>query len=372
MTGPVVTDPIRLFLCGDVMTGRGIDQALPHPAPPHLYESYADSAQRYVELAEEANGPIARPLGFADIWGAASAPMRACDARIINLETAITLSEDHAPKGINYRMSPANAPCLAGIDGCALANNHVLDWGRAGLLDTLAALDRLGIRRSGAGRTAREARAPAVLEIAGKGRVLVFACATTTSGTPRAWAAGEDTPGVHVLPDLSDATVTQLAGLIRETRGANDVVVVSVHWGPNWGYEVPAAQRRFAQALIERAEVAVVHGHSSHHPKAIEVHRGRLILYGCGDFLNDYEGIAGYAEFRGDLALMYLASIAPDTGALAALDLVPLRIARFRLVPASAEEAAWLQQTLDRESRRFGTRVRLHEGRLAASWAGGP
>ena len=131
----------RLFLCGDVMTGRGIDQVLPHPCDPALYEDYVESAMDYVQLAEAANGAIPRSVDPAYIWGVALdefARMRP-NARIINLETSITRSEDHAPKGINYRMSPANADCLraAGIDCCVLANNHVLDWGRRGLLDTL-------------------------------------------------------------------------------------------------------------------------------------------------------------------------------------------------------------------------------------------
>ena len=109
------------------------------------------------------------------------------DARIINLETSITRSEDYAPKGINYRMSPENADCLkaAAIDCCVLGNNHILDWGRRGLLDTLATLEHLQIKTSGAGRNLGEASAPAVLDIAGNGRVLVFSFACVTSGTPR-------------------------------------------------------------------------------------------------------------------------------------------------------------------------------------------
>ena len=96
------------------------------------------------------------------------------DARIINLETAITVSDRYRPKGINYRMHPANIGCLtaAGVDCCALANNHVLDWGVAGLEETLATLDVAGIRRAGAGRDLEEGMAPAVLSVPGKGRVL--------------------------------------------------------------------------------------------------------------------------------------------------------------------------------------------------------
>ena len=147
---------IRLFLCGDVMTGRGIDQVLAHPCDPHLYEEYVRSATDYVRLAERINGPIPRQVAPAYVWGAALDEWTrlAPDARSINLETSITYSEDYAPKGINYRMSPENAACLsaASIDCSVLANNHILDWGRAGLADTLQALASRQIRTAGAGR----------------------------------------------------------------------------------------------------------------------------------------------------------------------------------------------------------------------------
>ncbi|MDJ1156821.1 CapA family protein [Chelatococcus sp. SYSU_G07232] len=352
---------ITIFLCGDVMIGRGIDQVLPHPSDPVLYEPCVASATDYVRLAELANGPIPRPVGFDYPWGEALAELRRVqpDVRVINLETSITRSDAYLPKGINYRMSPDNAQCLrAGqIDCCVLANNHVLDWGREGLLETLACLDRHGVKGVGAGRDAAEAGAPAILDVAGKGRVLVFAFAMATSGVPPGWAAGQDRPGVSFLRDLSDAAVADVAGRVRAVRRQGDVVVVSIHWGSNWGYDVPQDQQRFARALIDEADVSVVHGHSSHHAKAIEVHRRRLILYGCGDFLNDYEGIAGYEEFRDDLAIMYFARVDPPTGDLLGLDMVPLQIARFRLNRPSRDDVAWLHGTLDRESSRFDARV---------------
>lgn len=368
---------IRLFLCGDVMTGRGIDQVLPHPCDPVLHESYAHSAMDYVRLAEEVNGPISRHADPAHVWGAALEELDRMrpDARIINLETSITRSESYVPKGINYRMSPENAACLAAaaIDCCVLANNHVLDWGQAGLLDTLATLERLGIKTAGAGRNLGQATAPAALSLAGKGRVLVFAFASITSGVPRSWTPTEETAGVNILADLSEASVSLISEQVAHARESRDVIVVSIHWGPNWGYDVREDQRRFAQALIDRAGVSVVHGHSSHHAKAIEVYRNRLILHGCGDFLNDYEGIRGYEEYRDDLALMYFADIEATSGTLAALKIVPLQIRKFQLVRPSRQDVCWIQQTLDRESRRFGAGVALSpQGRLALSWPNRP
>jgi poly-gamma-glutamate synthesis protein (capsule biosynthesis protein) len=154
-------------------------------------------------------------------------------------------------------------------------------------------------------------------------------------------------------------------------HGPDDLVIVSVHWGPNWGYAVPDAQRSFAHTLIDRAGVSIVHGHSSHHPKAIEVYHDCLILYGCGDFLNDYEGISGYEKYRDDLVLMHFADIDP-AGTLAALEIVPLQIRKFQLVYPSNDDICWMQHTLDRECRRFGTGIEMQSDRyLALRWKGG-
>src|SRR2546430_9957103 len=157
---------LRLFLGGDVMTGRGIDQVRPHPLNPKLYEPYLSDARVYVELAENANGPIPRPVGFDYIWGEALPELRRDEVnlRIINLETAITTVETPwLGKEIHYRMHPRNMDCLsvAEINGCALANNHVLDCGYEGLLETLRTLDAAGGRHAGAGNDTGDATAPA-------------------------------------------------------------------------------------------------------------------------------------------------------------------------------------------------------------------
>ena len=246
---PEPADLITLFLCGDVMLGRGIDQILPHPGDPRLHEPAVTLATTYVELAERVNGPIPRPVDIAYVWGDALEVLRRLqpDVRIINLETSITRSTDFLPKGINYKMNPGNAACLtaAGIDCCVLANNHVLDWGRAGLLETLETLEKLGVKRAGVGRSAAEAGAQAILPVAGKGRVLVFAFGSRSSGIPQDWAAGNDQPGMHLLPDLSGHTIARIAARTLAAKQVGDVLVASIHWGANWGYEISVQQRRF-------------------------------------------------------------------------------------------------------------------------------
>jgi poly-gamma-glutamate synthesis protein (capsule biosynthesis protein) len=354
---------IRLFLCGDVMTGRGIDQVLPHPSDPTLHEPYINDARSYVKLAETVNGAIPRPVAFDYIWGDALAELdrAGVDLRIVNLETSITSSENYwRDKEIHYRMHPRNVDCIAvaRIDCCCLANNHALDWGYDGLAETLNTLDAAGIAHTGAGHDAREAAAPAVLDVPGKGHLLVFSYGSPTSGVPREWAATAQRPGVNFLEDISEETARRIA---REMLGFNrqgDVIVASIHWGGNWDYHIRDEEIRFAHQLIEHG-IAVVHGHSSHHVKTAEIYGDRQVLYGCGDFLNDYEGIGGYEVFRSHLTLMYLPAIDPRRSQLVETRLVPMRIARFRLNRGAEADARWLCGLLNQLGAPLGTRCEL-------------
>ncbi|MGW2488326.1 CapA family protein [Streptomyces sp. NPDC001606] len=352
---------VTLFLAGDVMLGRGVDQILPHPGDPALREAYVRDARAYVELAEAANGPIPRPVDFRWPWGEALPLLDAAapDVRVINLETAVTAAGDFAPgKGVHYRMHPANLPCLAAVrpDVCVLANNHVLDFGPRGLAETLDVLAGAGLRTAGAGRDERAARRPATVPLGTGGRVLLFSFGMPSSGIPGRWAATDRCAGVDLVAEPSPAAAAAFAARLRQVRRPGDLVIASVHWGPNWGYGVSRAEVRFAHALVD-AGVDIVHGHSSHHPRPLEVYGGRLVLYGCGDLVDDYEGIGGYERYRDDLRVLYLVSVAADTGRLAGLRMVPLRARRMRLEHAPPEDTAWLRATLDRHSRAHGTRV---------------
>ncbi|WP_418960651.1 CapA family protein [Streptomyces tritici] len=354
---------VRLFLCGDVMLGRGVDQILPHPVDPALAESYVRDARDYVALAEAVNGPVPRPAAPSYPWGDALETLEraAPDVRIVNLETAVTADGVRAPgKPLHYRMHPANLPALtvARPDVCVLANNHVLDLGPSGLRDTLTALKGAGLRTAGAGRDAEEARRPVVVPLPAGGRVRVYALGLASSGIPRDWAAGPDRPGVHYASGPADGAAVRLAARIRAEKAPGDLVVVSVHWGSNWGYLVPHPQVALGHALVD-AGADVVHGHSSHHPRPLEAYRGRLVLHGCGDLINDYEGISGYEEYRDDLRLLPVVAVDADDGTFVEARLVPFRSRRLRLEHASPRDGQWLHEVLDRISRPFGVRVEL-------------
>jgi poly-gamma-glutamate synthesis protein (capsule biosynthesis protein) len=141
----------------------------------------------------------------------------------------------------------------------------------------LRALRTAGIRTAGAGRDIVEATAPAVIELLGKQRVLTFAFGSESAGVPHEWAADTGRAGVSFLSDLSVRTTDAIARQVDAVRRAGDIVVASIHWGGNWGYEISRAERDFAHRLVDSAGVNVVHGHSSHHPKGIEVYRSRPI-----------------------------------------------------------------------------------------------
>lgn len=367
-------DRVTLFLCGDVMTGRGIDQALPYPGDPKLHEPTVQDASEYVDLAERANGPLPRPIGFSYFWGDAFKvfELEKPHAKIINLETAITRSDTHwQSKDVHYKMNPANIGCLtaAAIDCCALANNHTLDWGIPGLIETLDTLDQEQIKYAGAGRNLVEARAPAIVETGEDARVILFSLGSTSSGIPAEWSAQTNRPGLHILETQPKDPVHLLAKEIGTVKRNGDIVIVSIHWGSNWGYKIPSAQKQIAHRFIDEAGVDIVHGHSSHHVKAIEVYKDRLVLYGCGDFFNDYEGITGYEQFRGDLGLMYFAEIDSITGKLFALRMIPTQVRRFRLNRAPSIDSEWVADLLNREGKLFNTRVqRSPENSLVLSW----
>src|SRR4051794_33952613 len=351
---------LTIFLAGDVMTGRGIDQVLPSPGDPALRERLVRDARGYVALTESVNGPVPWPVPPSWPWGDALTVLEEAqpDVRIINLETSVTGSGDFAPgKTIHYRMHPDNVECLvvARPDVCALANNHVLDFGLSGLVETLRTLDDAGLAHAGAGRNVEEAQQPAVVPV-GARRVVVHAVGTESSGVPSGWAATKNRGGVAFVPNLSASVADALATQARRTARPGDVVVVSVHAGSNWGYGVSGRYTRFARRLVDGG-VDVVHGHSSHHPRPLQVYRGRPILYGCGDLVNDYEGIRGYEQFRDDLRVLYFPTFDARTHDLSGLRMVPLQARRMRLQPAGGSDAGWLREVLNNAGRRFGTQL---------------
>jgi poly-gamma-glutamate synthesis protein (capsule biosynthesis protein) len=361
--------PATVFLGGDVMTGRGVDQILPHPGESRLWESHMHDAGGYVDLAEAVNGPIPRPVDYSWPWGEALAVVddQAPDVRVLNLETSITDSDDMAVgKAVHYRMDPRNIPCLTAIrpDVCALANNHVLDFGYAGLADTRQALAEAQIAAVGAGRNIDEAGRPAIVTVPRCPRFVIFSIGARSSGIPPEWAATADRPGVDLEPEQPGSAADALVERMAAAKSPGDVLVASIHWGPNWGYGVRSSHIGFAHRLVDGG-VDIVHGHSAHHVRPIEVYRGRLILYGCGEVIDDYEGIGGCEDYRDDLRVLFFARVDPHTGRTVGLRMAPMQVHRMRLHTADDADTDQLHQLLSRISHDFGSRFdRTADGML--------
>jgi poly-gamma-glutamate synthesis protein (capsule biosynthesis protein) len=353
---------LTLLLAGDVMTGRGIDQLLAHPGEPTLHEALVRDAREYLRGVEQRHGALPRAVDDTYIWGDALEVIERAgvDWRIANLETAVTTGAQPWPgKGAHYRMNPANVGCLkaARLDCCVLANNHVLDWGRPGLAETLEVLHAAGIQTAGAGEDGQGAWAPAALPLGEGRRLLVFSCATASSGVPPGWAAGPRVSGVARLPDLSESTARDIAADAARHRRGDGIVVMSIHWGANWGESVPAEHRRFARRLIDLGAADIVHGHSSHHPLPIEVYRGKLILYGCGDLINDYASLPSPGSLRSDVACLYFATLDRARGLLRRLQIVPMQLFRMRLVHADRAARGWVHALINQGGLDLGTEL---------------
>jgi len=353
---------LKLFLCGDVMTGRGIDQVLPFPSDPVIYEPYITDARDYINLAQRKNGIFKTPVPFHYIWGEAlkQFELHKPDFRIINLETSVTESKDYwVGKGINYKMNPANITSLtcAGINCCVLANNHTIDWGHKGLLDTIYTLKNANIQYSGAGINIEEASRPAIMT-KDNSRVLVFSLGTESSGIPLQWEADINRPGVKLLHGLSLEYAHTVGRWINMFRKPDDIVILSIHWGENWVFKIPQSHILFAHTLVDNGYVDVIHGHSSHHILGIEIYKEKPVLYGCGDFINDYEGIETQQFFRSDISMMFFITINTNSKELMDVTLVPLIKYQFSLKNPSEEEVKKMESILNQMEIKFKNRVR--------------
>ena len=357
-----------LCLTGDVMTGRGVDQILSAAGDPRLWERYVDDARTYVDLAEKASGPIPAPVDPGWPWGDALQVMDQVDPdlRIINLETSITTSDDTAPgKAVHYRMHPGNIGCLTAArpDACALANNHVLDLGVRGIEETLDALAGAGLPTAGAGRDKEEAWRPLELS-AGDRRVLVWSVGAACSGVAQ--------PGGRPRPAGSGVRRRPVTGRCRgPLRPRAPYKATGRYRGRDHPLGLELGIRRPARPGPLRPLAGRQRG--GRRPRALVAPppsgRGlprQLVLYGCGDLVNDYEGISGDERYRPDLRLLYFVYL-DGSGRLDRVTMAPLQARQMRLWHAIEPDAQWLRRALNKASRRFGWRhrpgARRHPGR---------
>jgi poly-gamma-glutamate capsule biosynthesis protein CapA/YwtB (metallophosphatase superfamily) len=322
---------MRLALTGDVMLGRLVD--------------------RHV-LADPAVDP-------ASVWGDVLPLLRAADLRLANLECVIaTGGEPWLPKVFHFRSGPRAVDALrtAGIDLVNLANNHVLDYGRAALLECLALLREAGIAYAGAGGVLQEAAAPAILR-AGTQTVAVVSMGDGEPG----WEAADARPGINRIEydrhGLLEHHRARVAGSLALAHTRADLVIAGAHVGPNWGTPT-SGMRALARQVIDLG-ADVFWGHSNHTVQGIEIYRGRPILYACGDFVDDY---AVDPVDRNDRSCLFEADV--EGSRVTRLLLQPVHIDRFRVCLASAEDVRWMQEWMRSRLAEFGTPFRIEGDRI--------
>lgn len=300
-----------------------------------------------------------RAEGARHVWGDLLPLLREADLAFVNLECAIAEGgEPFLPERVfTFRAAPAalEALTVAGIDGVNLANNHAMDFRAPALLETLRRLDKAGIARVGAGADLDEAARPVLLK-AGNLRIGFVGFADHF----REYAATPKEAGTSVVPvSTSGEGFERVRRALAAARAAGaDLVVFSMHWGPNMR-EVPTAPFRvFARAVID-AGADLFHGHSAHVFQGIEIHRGKPILYDTGDLLDDY---AVRPDLRNDLQLLFLLSLARE--GVQRIELVPLRIEQMQVNRAGPGDARWIAERIRRLSSEMGTEIGEEAGRL--------
>lgn len=298
-----MSNVITIGLMGDVMIGR-------------LVNSYLDT------------------VPYETIWGDILPQLHTTDLNLINLETALTNSDKIVPKVFNFKADPQKVAALqkARIDVVNLANNHVLDFDIEGLLETLKTLDQADILHVGAGKNRDESRKPVILKRKGV-KIGIIGYSDNEPG----WIARERKSGIHYIEVGDLKTVLEDILPLKEQV---DVVIVSIHWGPNM-QEYPTSDFiEFAHALIDHG-VSIIHGHSAHIFQGYEVYHGGLILYDTGDFIDDY-----YVDplLRNDRSFLFLVQVSKR--GFEKLELLPTHIENFSVHFAKGKEAEEIHQRM--------------------------
>jgi len=317
---------MRLLFVGDTMLGRLVNDALKDLTPAYP-------------------------------WGDTLPLFHNADWRMCNLECAI--SDRGEPwtdtrKVFHFRTDTQNVEVLnkARIDCVSLGNNHALDYGYTALSDTLCVLEQNNIESIGAGENGAEASEMAVMTI-GDTTIGVLGF---TDNMPE-WEAGEQKAGVNYLPlALEDPRMEAFLGQVEVKAKQVDLLVVSAHWGGNWGYEAPGNHQAVAHALIDRG-ADIIHGHSAHIVRGVEVYKNRLILYSTGDFIDDY---AVDPRQRNDRSFIFEVSAGAE--GVEGLRMHPTVVRRFQAQRARGADMKAVVETMTRLCEALGTIVHWDEG----------
>lgn len=329
---PAPRSTITLALAGDVMLGRLVNETI-------------------------------RVRGFAYPWGDILPAMKESDALLVNLECALTSCKqqwtDGEEKAFYFRAEPAVIRTLqiADVDFVSLANNHAGDFGTDGLLETVSVLDQAGIAHAGAGQSLAEAERPAILEVVGY-RLGVIAFADY----PEAWAAQPWRAGLNYTKvSIHPQHFRRIEDEIQNARRLCDLVVFSIHWGPNMASRPSKGYKEFARAVLD-AGVDLFWGHSAHVVQGVEIWHGKPVLYDSGDFVDDY---AVDQDLRNDLSVLFLVQFRGQH--VDKIELIPVKIDDMRVSMAHGRERQWFIDRFVNLCAEMGTNVDTDGGRSVIS-----
>jgi poly-gamma-glutamate synthesis protein (capsule biosynthesis protein) len=313
---------VTLALAGDVMLGRLVNDSL-------------------------------RTGDYARVWGDVLPTLHRADLFFVNLECALTSRTRRWPDGgvkpFYFRAEPRVVAALqaARVDCVSLANNHIEDFGPDGLRDTIDVLDRAGIAHAGAGIDRWSAREPALVTRLGL-RVAVLAWADY----PAEWAATATSPGINYTPvALAPEHFDEVKLAISVARDRADLVVFSIHWGPNMRARPTPEFRAFAQAVIA-AGADVFWGHSAHVVQGAEWCGNGVILYDTGDFVDDY---AVDPHVRNDMSALFLLRVTPPV--VERVEVVPVRIDDLQVNLARGPDREWFVRRYGARCAELGSRL---------------
>ncbi|WP_229735410.1 CapA family protein [Halobacillus andaensis] len=240
-------EPIELVATGDVMFEWSLDQTIEDKGPEYPFEQ------------------VAEPISNADY-------------ALTNLETAVTDRGVKEEKIYNFRTDPENLQGLskAGFDFVSLANNHTLDYGSEGLVDTLSYLHTYDLDYAGAGHNEQEAYQSHTIELNGE-TVSVLAFSQVLPSTD--WYAIGEQPGI-----ASGYQQERCLELIKKANEMSDYTIVYMHWG-NEGEAIPEQETRdYATRMVHAGADAVIGSHP-HVLQGFEIIDGTPVAYSLGNFL---------------------------------------------------------------------------------------
>lgn len=311
------SEKLVVGLMGDVMIGRSVD-------------------------------PIISEKGYSYVWGNLLPLLRSTDLNIANLETTLTHSNKKVFKTFNFKAAPDKIRSLteASITIVNLANNHILDFSEEGLIETIQTLGFAGIKYVGAGITEKEASQPVVLS---RKNIMVGILGFTDN--EQGWKAGDSSCGVNYINISKKDDRTRALHQVAELNTKTDLVIVSIHWGPNMNEYPRKLYIDFAHEMIEKG-ADIIHGHSAHNFQGMEVYNQKLILYDTGDFVDDY---VVDPLLRNDHSFFFKIEAGPKK--LVKLELFPVLISNRQVNSAVDEDHAWCLQRMQYLSAPFGTKL---------------